>query len=100
MRTRRGGLFVVAALALALITGACTSLQISVRTAAPPLSGATPAASTTPAPSAMPLLRLEGSFATTPAHGPLGSTFTASASGMTPNTDYTLVWASADGSWQ
>lgn len=45
-------------------------------------------------------LRLEGKFSLSPTHGRWGSQFTGSATGLTPNSEYTVVWTSAEGAWK
>ncbi len=95
-------MLVLVALGLALLAGACSSVRVSLTAMEAPVSGTapTPSSAAPAATAAPPPLRLEGKFSTTPEHGPLGSSFTAQGSGMSPNAQYTLVWASVDGSWQ
>jgi len=45
-------------------------------------------------------LRLEGRMSLSPLHGPWGTQVTASASGLTPNAEYEVVWTTATGAWK
>ena len=45
-------------------------------------------------------MELVGKFSLSPAHGPLGTAVTASATGLKPQTRYDVVWTSASGAWK
>jgi hypothetical protein len=94
MRTRR---LAAAAIFLTFLSGACSNQRASRNAPEPAASATVSAAQPTASPAP---LKLEGKFSTTPTHGPLGSPFTATATGMSPNTDYTVVWTTVVGSWK
>ncbi len=56
-------------------------------------ASASPAATTAP-------MEITGKFAIAPMHGPWGTSVTASASGLKPQTRYDVVWTTVNGAWK
>lgn len=101
MRTRTGPL-TVAFLAIAIVASACASSpqRTSTTSARPLAESAKPSAAASAAAAVSKPIELVGKFAVLPARGPLGTSVTATASGLRPQAKYEIVWTTVTGSWK
>lgn len=100
----------VAAIAAALVAGACGAQPAPAATGTERVVAASPAASATASPAAaspsgaaaasQQPMEVTGKFTLAPTRGPWDTVVTAMASGLTPATSYDLVWTTGKVQWK